>query len=80
MLKHEKVHSYVIIDPIKPLNLVLGCDLLLGHLIAPLYLFHEPIVVVLHIALLKNNWGDFVLVGDLLLVFLAWVLLLTSVG
>ena len=72
--------SHIIINSIKTLDLILGCNLLLCDLIAPLDFFDESIIVVLHITLLENNWGNFVLVCDLLLVLLAWVLLFTPIG
>ena len=74
------MHSYIIINPVKTLNLILGSNLLLCDLIAPLHFFDESIIIVLHITLLKNNWGNLMLICDLLLVLRAWILLFSPIG
>ena len=63
MLQDKQVHSYVVVDPVEALYLVLGCDPLLGDLIGAFDLIHEPEVGIVDVALFENDWGHLVLVS-----------------
>ena len=55
------MYADVVVYQIKALHLIFSCDLLLSDLIAPLDLLNEPGIMILDIALLKNNGRHFML-------------------
>lgn len=64
MLQHEKVDADVVIDQVESLHFILRRDLLLCHFVASFNLLNEPGVLILDIALFKNNGCDLVLRGQ----------------
>ena len=61
MLQYKQMDTYIVIDTIKPFHLILGNNLLLCHFIASFHLLYKPELIILNVALLKNNWSYFIL-------------------
>ena len=71
----------VVVDLVESFNFVFGYDLLFSNFVASLNLLHEPKISIFDVALLEQNWSDFMLVckpGSLLAFSLLRVLLLSG--
>lgn len=61
MLEDKEMYSDIVVYQVETLHFILGSNLLLSNLIAPLDLLNESRIMVLDIALLENNRCDFML-------------------